>query len=62
MTWLLFRSCVGMLTDRLPPIEHPPTPAKGSNRCPKKQKEVDDFLLDIYIKAAQMLPSKFLAL
>lgn len=50
-----------MLTDRLPPIEHPPTPAKGSNRCPKKQKEVDDFLLDIYIKAAQMLPSKFLA-
>lgn len=33
--------------------------AKGNNRCPKKRKAVNHFLLDQYIKAAGMLPQKF---
>lgn len=33
---------------------------KGSNRCAKKRKEIDSFLLDIYMKAAGMLPQKLL--
>lgn len=36
--------------------------AKGSHRCAKKKKEVDLFLLDLYIKAASMLPAKLLSL
>lgn len=31
----------------------------GNNRCPKKRKAVNHFLLDQYIKAAGMLPQKF---
>lgn len=32
--------------------------AQGNYRCPKKKRSVDRFLLELYIKAAGMLPQK----
>lgn len=32
---------------------------EGNHHCPKKRRSVDLFLLDLYIKAAGMLPQKF---
>ena len=36
--------------------------AEGNKKCPKKKMSVDRFLLDLYIKAAGMLPQKFLGI
>lgn len=33
-------------------------PPEGNHRCPKKRRSVDLFLLDLYIKAAGMLPQR----
>ena len=36
--------------------------AEANHKCPKKRMDINRFLLDLYIKAAGMLPQKFLGI